>query len=121
MLNLDTHILLDSLSGHLTNYERKILISDAEWCISAIVLWEIEMLYERKRIRRGLDHPELTAALDRVRVLPLSVEVCLKLRILDFDSDPADKIIAATSLAHDIPLVTRDKRIRASKLVRCLG
>jgi predicted nucleic acid-binding protein len=26
--------------------------------------------------------------------------------------------IAATSLAHDVPLVTRDARIRSSKLVR---
>jgi predicted nucleic acid-binding protein len=29
-------------------------------------------------------------------------------------------LIAATSLAHKIPLVTRDQRIRKSKLVPCL-
>jgi PIN domain nuclease of toxin-antitoxin system len=40
------------------------------------------------------------------------------LRTLDFRSDPADEIIAATSLAHNVPLVTRDARVRASKLVR---
>jgi PIN domain nuclease of toxin-antitoxin system len=36
---------------------------------------------------------------------------------LDFESDPADEIIAATSLVHRVPLVTRDRRIRRSKRV----
>jgi len=36
---------------------------------------------------------------------------------LDFDSDPADEIIAATSVVHRVPLVTRDRTIRRSKLV----
>jgi PIN domain nuclease of toxin-antitoxin system len=36
---------------------------------------------------------------------------------LDFDSDPADEIIAATSVVHRVPLLTRDRRMRRSKLV----
>lgn len=36
---------------------------------------------------------------------------------LDVRGDPADDLIAATSLAHDIPLMTRDKRLRRSKRV----
>jgi predicted nucleic acid-binding protein len=36
---------------------------------------------------------------------------------LDFRGDPADEIIAATTLLHNAPLVTRDRRLRASKLV----
>ncbi len=39
------------------------------------------------------------------------------MRRLDFRSDPADEIIAATSLAHDVPLLTRDTRMLASKVV----
>jgi predicted nucleic acid-binding protein len=31
--------------------------------------------------------------------------------------DPADELIAATSIVHRLPLVTRDKKIRKSKLV----
>jgi PIN domain nuclease of toxin-antitoxin system len=42
---------------------------------------------------------------------------CLNLRALEFQSDSADEIIAATSLTHDIPLLTRDSRIRKSKAV----
>ena len=120
MLNLDTHILLYSVAGRLTKRERRILESDPDWSISAIGLWEIEMLHQRKRIPHGLDHPALAALLTRVHVWPLTAEICLQVRALDFDSDPADELIAATSLVHQIPLVTRDARIRRSKLVRCL-
>jgi PIN domain nuclease of toxin-antitoxin system len=36
---------------------------------------------------------------------------------LDFRSDPADEIIAATSIVHRAPLLTRDSVIRKSKRV----
>jgi PIN domain nuclease of toxin-antitoxin system len=117
MLNLDTHILINAVSGLLTDTERQVLARE-EWGISDIVLWEIEMLYARGRIGFGLDHLPLIETLRRVRVWPVTLEVGLKLRTLDFHSDPADEIIAATSLAHNIPLMTRDAKIRTSKLVR---
>jgi len=120
MLNLDTHILIHAVSGLLTHAERDVLAAE-EWGISDIVLWEIEMLHARGRIAFGLDRPPLADALRRVKIWPITPEICLKLRGLDFHSDPADEIIAATSLAHDVSLVTRDARIRHSKLVRfCL-
>jgi PIN domain nuclease of toxin-antitoxin system len=68
------------------------------------VLWEITKLHQLGRLRYGLDHEPLAAALD--------------LRALDFHSDPPDEIIAATSLTHNISLLTRDSRIRKSKAVR---
>ncbi len=117
MLNLDTHIFLNAVSGRLTDSERRVLASD-EWGISDIVLWEIEMLHMRGRIGQGLEHPALAEALRRVTIWPLTVAICMKLRTLDFHSDPADEIIAATSLAYDVPLVTRDRRIRESKQLR---
>ena len=36
---------------------------------------------------------------------------------LDFSGDPTDELIAATSVVHDVPLLTRDGVIRASRLV----
>jgi PIN domain nuclease of toxin-antitoxin system len=36
---------------------------------------------------------------------------------LNISSDPADEIVAATSLIHDAPLVTRDRALRRSKVI----
>lgn len=120
MLNLDTHILIKAIEGNLTQRERALLTKDPEWSISAIVLWEIAKLHQIGRLRYGLDHPSLTIALDQIQLWPITRQICLNVRILDFRSDPVDEIIAATSLTHAVPLVTRDARIRASRLVQCL-
>ena len=53
----------------------------------------------------------------RVHIWPLDLAVARAIAKLDFVSNPADEIIAATSLVHRIPLVTRDRRIRRSQLV----
>jgi PIN domain nuclease of toxin-antitoxin system len=116
MLNLDTHILFYALTDDLTRRERALLASDT-WSISAIVLWEISKLSELERIEIDLDHPELTRILARIQTWPLTIEVCRTIQTLDFDSDPADEIISATSIVHRIPLVTRDRRIRRSRRV----
>ena len=116
MLNLDTHVVLHALAGELTRRESAIL-SREPWSISAIVLWEITKLAELGRIEVDLDDADLTRTLARLHVWPLTIEVCRAIRSLDFDSDPADEIVAATSIVHRIPLVTRDRRIRTSRLV----
>lgn len=117
MLNLDTHILLFALLGTLTRHEKSVLARN-QWGISAIVLWEIVKLHQLGRITLALDSPLLTQALARIEIWPLTREVCLNLQALDFRSDPADELIAATSLAHSMPLLTRDARIRTSKLIQ---
>jgi PIN domain nuclease of toxin-antitoxin system len=53
-----------------------------------------------------------------VHVWPITRQVCLSLRALDFQSDPANEIIAATSLTYNIPLLTRHSRIRKSRTVK---
>ena len=116
MLNLDTHILLYALTGDLTSRESSLLSNDT-WSISAIVLWEIGKLSELGRIEIDLENPELVRTLARIETWPLTLEVCRTIRKLDFKGDPADEIIGATSMLHRIPLVTRDRGIRRSKLV----
>ena len=116
MLNLDTHILLIALLGTVTRREKAVLARH-RWGISAIVLWEIAKLHQLGRITLGLESPLLSQALGGIEVWPLSREVCLRLAALDFKSDPADELIAATSLTYRVPLLTRDARIRTSKLV----
>jgi PIN domain nuclease of toxin-antitoxin system len=74
-------------------------------------------LYRKRRIAVPLDDPDLVAALAQVHVWPITREICARLSDLDFVSDPADELIAATSLVHNAPLLTRDRRIRKSKNV----
>ena len=116
MLNLDTHILIYALSGELRARER-LLLSNNRWSISAIVLWELAKLSELGRIKLDIHSPSFARSLSIVHVWPFDLSVCRRIKELDFHSDPADEVIAATSLAHDVPLLTRDRLIRASKLV----
>lgn len=112
MLNLDTHVLLHALAGNLTRREAALLAREP-WSIAAIVLWEIAKLAELGRIEVDLDDAELERILHRIHVWPLTLDVCRAIRQLDFGGDP----IAATNLAHNVPLVTRDRRILRSRRV----
>jgi PIN domain nuclease of toxin-antitoxin system len=121
MLNLDTHVFLDAARNNLNSGELSLLQRVPRWGISGIVLWEIEMLYRIGRTNHGLDDPEIRAMLETGTVWPLDANVCLALRRLDFKSDPADELIAATTLARRVPLVTRDGRLRGSALLQRQG
>ena len=113
MLNLDTHVLLHALAGDLTRRESTLLAREP-WSIAAIVLWEIAKLAELGRIEVDLDDPELARTLHRIHVWPLTVDICRAIRHLDFRADPADELIAATSVVHNVPLLTRDARMLRS-------
>ena len=74
------------------------------------------MPHKKGRISMGLDSPLMLEALSAIEVWSLSREICRNVVNLDFSSDPADEIIAATSITYNVTLMTRDSRIRASKL-----
>ena len=116
MLSLDTHVLLYAVAGELAPAETKLLSNDS-WSISAIVLWEISKLAQLGRIHVDLDDAELTRVLARIHTWPITLDICRQIHTLDFRSDPADEIIAATSVVHRVPLVTRDRRIKRSRCV----
>lgn len=116
MLNLDTHVLLHALAGELTRREAGLLAREP-WSITAIALWEITKLAELGRIEVDLEDAELARILHRIHVWPLTLDICRGIRQLDFRGDPADEMIAATSLVHNVPLVTRDRRILRSRRV----
>lgn len=116
MLNLDTHVLIHALRGDLRPRERSLLTGNA-WGIAAIVLWEMAKLAELGGIEVDLADPKVGDALACVHVWPLDLEVARVSTRLDIRGDPADELIAATSVVHRIPLLTRDKGIRRSKMV----
>ena len=116
MLNLDTHVFLYAVTGALRRRETQLLSTD-RWSVSAIVLWEIAKLAQLGRIEIDLDDPEVIRVLARVHVWPLTREVVRASTRLDIRGDPADELIAATSVVHRAPLVTRDQALRRSKIV----
>ena len=116
MLNLDTHVVLHALAGTLKPRERS-LLSAHEWSMSAIVLWEIAKLAELERVAIDLDSPELVRALARIHVWPLTFDVARTSTRLGVAGDPADQIIGATSVVHNVPLLTRDRRLIRSRQI----
>jgi PIN domain nuclease of toxin-antitoxin system len=62
------------------------------------------------------------AALPELEVLPLTVDVAIESEHLGdrLPSDPADRLIAATARIHNLTLITSDKAIRKSRVVRTL-
>jgi len=116
MLNLDTNIVIEGLLGNLTRREQE-LLEDADIAISDIVLWEISKLVQHKRISLDLDSPEFRRLLGQLTVFPITLQIAQQSTALDFRSDSADEIIAATSVVEGMPLLTRDRKILKSKLV----
>lgn len=116
MINLDTHIVIHAITGELEPHEAR-LLRTRRWGISGIVLWELAMLARGGRIQLAIDDPEVAQVLASVHTWPLTLEIARAIADLDFRGDPADEIIAATSLVHRVPLLTRDRRLLASKRV----
>ncbi len=116
MVNLDTHILLFALEGSLRKKERDLLSSN-DWSASAIVLWEIAKLAQLGRIVLDFEDPTVQNVFKSLHIWPIDLKIARQSCSLDINSDPADEIIAATSICHNVPLLTRDKNILASKIV----
>ncbi|MFA5786263.1 MAG: PIN domain-containing protein, partial [Actinomycetota bacterium] len=52
-----------------------------------------------------------------VHVWPITAEIAKASTRLDVRGDPADELIAATSVVHDVPLITRDRSLRRSRKI----
>lgn len=116
MLNLDTHALVSFLAGASSQSEYSLIVKE-DLAISDIVLWELAKLVQVGRLGMDFESGEFRQFLRHITVIPISIEIARKSTQLDFSSDPADEIIAATSVVENIPLLTRDRRIRKSRIV----
>ncbi|MGF1672023.1 MAG: type II toxin-antitoxin system VapC family toxin [Balneolaceae bacterium] len=124
MILLDTHIWLWWLlgDGALKKSERNALDEAAEKrriSISWITIWETEMLERKERITLLPDiYTWIKSAVspDYCTVLPVDTDLVLTQRKLpeSFHTDPADRLIATTSMYTGYPLATYDQRIRES-------
>lgn len=89
--------------------------------IAAISCWEIALLSHRQRIfldQRPIDWLHGVVQARSLSVLPLTIETGVRAAELhEILRDPIDCLIAATAIAHRVPLITKDDRIRQSGIV----
>ena len=87
-----------------------------------ISLWEIAMLNEHGRIKlqQGAQAflDDLLLAL-KLNIIPINTEIAaLAQTACPGHHDPADRLIAATAIYLDAPLVTRDEKLAANKRIK---
>lgn len=94
--------------------------------VPAICLWELATLVSLGRL--VVDRPLATwlaaaAAPPLVQVQPITADIAAEVAALpsSFHRDPGDRLIVATARVLGLPLVTRDRRIIDSGLVRTIG
>ena len=117
-LLLDTHIWLWSLcEPHRLSSEVQKVLADTnnEVFLSAVSLWEMAIQVEKKRIRmkEGLAAWFLRTSQELVlQEVPLTWKAVLELPfVLPSHKDPADRLLVATAIAHDMVLVTADEQL----------
>lgn len=122
---LDTHAvlwyLLDDKTLSATAYSLidNAAISGAPTYVSSISLVEVVYLVERRRLPADafdLLLKELNSSQPAFTVAALSTDIVRALRKVPRDvvPDMPDRIIAATALHLQLPLITRDRRLQSS-------
>lgn len=130
MITLDTHVILwDALKPELLSEKAKEAIEKANQTdglfFCSISLWEIAMLIRKKRMEVNVSYSELVDLLlssNRYVFQEITPEIAeLSTALPDsINSDPADRIIAASSLVTKTPLVTADENLRQSELLQTI-
>ena len=122
MIVLDTCALVyDALTPHKLTAKAKNALINAEkmdqlFCCD-ISLWEIGMLIQKKRLIPGTDTENFLLLLlqaRQIKVLDINIEIAT---IATTDErfnhfDPADRLIAATAIHLQIPIVSSDKGLK---------
>jgi PIN domain nuclease of toxin-antitoxin system len=130
VITVDTHVIIwDALKPELLSNRAKNEIKRANdtdgilFC--EISLWEIAMLIKKERIKIGTSYLELINLVQAANkyifqgitpeIAELSVNLSPKVSL-----DPADRLISATSLITDTPLVTADKNLRLTSQLKTI-
>ncbi len=127
MIVVDTHIIIwNALKPEMLSEKAEKAISAANnsdgiiFC--EISLWEIAMMMHKGRLSIDVEYLEFIKLILEsneyvfLGITPEIAELSTDL-FSDNNKDPADRIIAATSIIENAKLVTADKKLRQSKKV----
>ena len=129
MILVDSHVVvwLAFDQNHLSKKARA-AIDDARkngdgLAISDITLLELATLVSKGRVRLDISLESFLQEIEaRFIVLPISGRACA--RAMGFPTaypkDPADRIIGATALVEGLSLITADRQIHRSKVVKTI-
>ena len=130
MIVVDTHVIIwDALRPESLSPRAVEMIARANETDGIIFcevsLWEIAMLIRKERISietSYLDFIELLKAANKYLFHGISPEIAeLSTKLpAEISNDPADRLIAATAITADVPLITADENLRQAKSVRTI-
>lgn len=126
MILLDTHVVVWLASGDARlSRPAQAAIDEARrsvrgLAISDFTLFELSMLFRKKRFSLAVSPESFLGEMERrFVILPITANIALQAFALPatYPKDPADRIIGATALVEDIPLITADRDIRNSRAI----
>ena len=128
MILLDTcAIIWDAIdSSKLTSRSKKLIKqNESQLLICDISIWEISMLIKKKRLVVDNSAAAFINLLLQSRnyiVQEITPEIAdLSVNFgSEMNNDPADRLIAATSVLANAPIVTADENLRGSSLVETI-
>ena len=130
MITVDTHIIIwDALKPELLSKKsrREIeLANKSDGIIFCdICLWEIAMLLRKSRIEFDVSYLEfidLIMVANKYILQSITPQIAnLATRLSnEINADPADRLIVATSIITNTPLITADKNLRKVKSINTI-
>lgn len=130
MITIDTHIIIwDALKPEMLSETAKKEILKANnsggMIISDISLWEIAMLVKKGRIvivAGYLDFIDLVMSSNKYIIQPITPKIAdLSTSFSkDINADPADRLIAATSIFTNTSLLTANKNLLQSTILNTI-
>jgi PIN domain nuclease of toxin-antitoxin system len=126
LILLDTHAVIwlsydyQRISANARSAIKRAREKERGLAVSGIVLVEIARLSSWGHLHLTPDAETFLAEVERrFVILPITANIALQAYALppSYPKDPADRIIGATALVEDIPLLTADRAIRNSKAV----
>lgn len=129
MILLDTHVVIWlAFQPDAISKKAKAAIDDARrtgqgLAISDITLLELAVLARKGRIHLNISLESFLQEVEsRFVVLPMTGRACARAVELpaSYPKDPADRMIGATALVEGLSLLTADRNIRRSKIVRTI-